>query len=165
MAFNTELITSAEVKTLAVGYSSFDQSYFDKYIISTQNKYLRNTISKEYYEELQTEKAGSGYSVDNSSLVENFVKPMLAHFVVYEVYDKIHNQISNQGVMRNDTEFSNQGSSFNYSQSRNFYMSQGEELREQMIQYVKDQQDDDSTKFPLFDKSGKEQMNKRGWIF
>jgi hypothetical protein len=166
MAFNTELITSTEVKSLAGLFNSFDSSYFNKYIISTQTKYLRNAIGKEYYDELQTEfDSTSGYSVDNSSLVENYVKPMLAHFVVYEVYDKIHNQLTNQGVMNNDTEFSRQGGSFEYSQSKNFYISQGEELREQMIQYIKDERETDSDKYPLFTKAGKQQMNKRGWIF
>lgn len=165
MAFNTELITSAEVKTLAIGYASFDQSYFNKYILTTQNEYLRNTISKDYYDELQTQAESSTYTADNSSLVENFIKPMLAHFVVYEVYDKVHTQISNQGPMTNDTEFSDHANSFSYSQSRDFYMTHGEKIREQMIQYIKDVQDDDSSKYPLFDKSKKEQMNKKGWIF
>ena len=91
---------------------------------------------------------------------------MLAHYIVYEVYSKVHTQLTNQGAMENNTEQSNQARSFEYSQSRDFYINKADFWKKDMIEYIKEAKDSDSTKFPLFnDCDNPPQVNKKGIIF
>ena len=91
---------------------------------------------------------------------------MLAHYIVYEVYSKVHTQLTNQGAMENNTEQSSQANNFEYSQSRDFYINKADFWKKDMIEYIKEAKDLDSTKFPLFDScDNPPQVNKKGIIF
>ena len=166
MAYNTEMMTSTEVSSQAINDNYFDTAYFDKYILTSQRKYVKPVLGVKYYDELLTQIAGGTLTVDNTIIVNQFIKPMLAHYVVYEVYSKVHTQLTNQGAMENNTEQSNQASNFEYSQSRDFYINKADFWKKDMIEYIKEAKDDDSTKFPLFDDCETPvQVNKKGIIF
>lgn len=166
MAFDTEIMTDVEVKDLAIHDDHFDEAFFTNYILTSQRKYVRATLGKDYYNEILDEIENTTLTADNTIIVENFLKPMLAHFVVYECYSKVHTQTTNQGTMNNYTEFSNQGDDFVYSQSRDFYINKGDTWRKDMITYIDEAKDDDSTKYPLFDTCDDQpQLNKKGTIF
>ena len=107
MAYNTEMMTSTEVSTEAINDNYFDTAYFDKYILTSQRKYVKPVLGVDYYDELLTQIEGASLTPDNTIIVNSFIKPMLAHYIVYEVYSKIHTQLTNQGAMENDTEISN----------------------------------------------------------
>tara|TARA_Y100001938_G_scaffold143057_1_gene215253 strand:- start:7520 stop:8023 length:504 start_codon:yes stop_codon:yes gene_type:complete len=166
MAYNQIMMTSTEVSTQAINDNYFDTAYFDKYILTSQRKYVKPVLGKDYYNELLTQIAGGSLTTDNTIIVDNFIKPMLAHYIVYEVYSKVHTQLTNQGAMENNTEQSNQANNFEYSQSRDFYINKADFWKKDMIEYIKEAKDDDSTKFPLFDDCDTPpQVNKKGIIF
>lgn len=166
MAFNTEIMTDTEVKNLAVNDYGFDESYFTNYILTSQRKYVKPVLGKDYYDEILTQIAAASLTADNTIIVEDFIKPMLAHYVVYEVYSNVHVQLTNQGSMNNDTEFSDQSNSYDYSQSRDFFINKADFWKADMIEYIEEAKDDDSTKFPLFDNcKNPPQVNKKGIIF
>jgi len=166
MAFDTLIMTDTEVKDLAVNDTYFDESYFTNYILTSQRKYVKPVLGKDWYNEILTQIETASLTADNTVIVESFIKPALAHYVVYEVYSNVHVQLTNQGSMNNDTEFSNQGDSFDYSQSRDFFINKADFWKVDMIDYIKDEQDDDATKYPLYDEcKGSPQVNKKGIIF
>jgi len=166
MAFSTEIMTDVEVKELAIHDNNFDEAYFTNYILTSQRKYVRSTLGKDYYNEILDQIENATLTADNTIIVDSFLKPMLAHFVVYECYSRVHTQTSNQGTMNNYTEYSNQSNSFDYSQSRDFYINKGDTWRKDMITYIEEAKDDDSTKYPLFDTcEGQPQLNKKGIQF
>tara|TARA_R100000278_G_scaffold113585_1_gene91778 strand:+ start:155 stop:658 length:504 start_codon:yes stop_codon:yes gene_type:complete len=166
MAYNQIMMTSTEVSSQAINDNYFDTAYFDKYILTSQRKYVKPVLGKDYYNELLTQIAGGSLTTDNTIIVDNFIKPMLAHYIVYEVYSKVHTQLTNQGAMENNTEQSNQANNFEYSQSRDFYINKADFWKKDMIEYIKEAKDDDSTKFPLFDDCDTPpQVNKKGIIF
>jgi len=166
MAFDTEIMTDIEVKDLAIHDDHFDEAYFTNYILTSQRKYVRATLGKDYYNEILDEIENTTLTADNTIIVDNFLKPMLAHFVVYECYSKVHTQTTNQGTMNNYTEFSNQGDNFAYSQSRDFYINKGDTWRKDMINYIDEAKEDDSSKYPLFKEcKGQPQLNKKGIQF
>ena len=166
MAYNTEMMTSTEVSSQAINDNYFDSAYFDKYILTSQRKYVKSVLGVKYYDELLSEIAGVSLTVDNTIIVNQFIKPMLAHYIVYEVYSKVHTQLTNQGAMENNTEQSSQARSFEYSQSRDFYINKADFWKKDMIEYIKEAKDADSTKFPLFDDcDNPPQVNKKGIIF
>ena len=166
MAYNTEMMTSTEVSSQAINDSYFDTAYFDKYILTSQRKYVKSVLGVKYYDELLSQIAGASLTGDNTIMLNQFIKPMLAHYIVYEVYSKVHTQLTNQGAMENNTEQSNQARSFEYSQSRDFYINKADFWKKDMIEYIKEAKDSDSTKFPLFnDCDNPPQVNKKGIIF
>ncbi len=166
MAYNTEMMTSTEVSEQAINDTYFDTAYFDKYILTSQRKYVKSVLGVDYYNELLTEIEGNSLTADNTIIVDDFIKPMLAHYIVYEVYSKVHTQLTNQGAMENDTEYSDQAKSFEYSQSRDFYINKADFWKKDMIEYIKEAKDSDSSKFPLYDDcENPPQVNKKGIIF
>lgn len=166
MSYNTQIMTSSEVSEQAINDNYFDTAYFDNYILSSQRKYVKSALGKDLYNEILTQIEGASLTSDNTIIVNDFIKPMLAHYVVYEVYSKIHTQLTNQGAMENNTEQSSQVRSFEYSQSRDFYINKADFWKKDLIEYIKEAKDSDSTKFPLFDDcETKEQVNKKGIIF
>jgi hypothetical protein len=166
MAYNTEMMTSTEVSEQAINDTYFDTAYFDKYILTSQRKYVKSVLGVDYYNELLTEIEGNSLTADNTIIVDDFIKPMLAHYIVYEVYSKVHTQLTNQGAMENDTEYSDQAKSFEYSQSRDFYINKADFWKKDMIEYIKEAKDSDPSKFPLYDDcENPPQVNKKGIIF
>ena len=166
MAYNTEMMTSTEVSSQAINDSYFDTAYFDKYILTSQRKYVKSVLGVKYQDELLSQIAGSSLTGEITIIVNQFIKPMLAHYIVYEVYSKVHTQLTNQGARENNTEQSNQARSFEYSQSRDFYINKADFWKKDMIEYIKEAKDADSTKFPLFDDCDTPpQVNKKGIIF
>ena len=68
--------------------------------------------------------------------------------------------------MSNDTEFTDQTKSFEYSQSRDFYMNKADFWRKDMVTYIDEVKDNNSTKYPLFNEcADTPQVNKKGLIF
>lgn len=167
MAYNTAIMTAAEVRDLAINDVNFDEAYFEDYILNTQRKYIRTVLGKDWYEEVLDQIANTTLTADNTIIVEDWLKPMLAHYIVYGVYNKIHTQLTNMGSMSNYTEFSEQAARFEYSMSRDFYIGQADDIKKQMVQYIKDVQEDDNTKYPLYDSCDRDdtQFNKKGIIF
>ena len=167
MAYNTEIITAQEVMDYTTLDLGFDIDYFTNYILSTQRKYVRDLLGKDYYDEILTQVAGASLTADNTIIVNDFLKPMLAHYIIFEVMPAVRTQFVNQGAMSNDTEFSDGANSFDYSGMRNFFSSEGDLWKKQTDQHIKDEKKDDSTKYPLYQNCSETlpQTNKRGFIF
>jgi hypothetical protein len=166
MAYNTEIITAQEVMDFTTLDLGFDIDYFTNYILSTQRKYVKGLLGKDYYDEILTQVAAASLTADNTIIVDDFLKPMLAHYVIFEVMPAVRTQFVNQGAMSNDTEFSDSASSFDYSGMRNFFSSEGDLWKYQTDDYIKDAKKDDSTKYPLYQNCDDNlpQTNKRGFI-
>lgn len=166
MALNTEIITDVQVASLAVNDVAFDEAYFTNYILTTQRKYIKPVLGEKFYNEILSQIATTSISPDNAVLLDSFINHMLAHYVVYVCYSKVHIQMTNQGSMVNYSEFSNQGKSGDYAQSRDFYISLADDVKVTMIDYILEVKKNDSTKYPLFKDCGDiPQVNKRGIIF
>ena len=166
MALDTKIITDVEAATLAINDVNFDEAYFTNYILTTQRKYIKPVLGEDFYNQILDQIETASVSADNAVLLDSFIENMLAHYIVYVCYSKVHIQITNQGSMLNDTEFGTQGKSGDYAQSRDFYISFADDIKVTMIDYIKESKADDSTKYPLFNDCGEiPQVNKRGIIF
>lgn len=167
MAFNTEIITSQECIDIALQNNiNFDKSILDKYVIGAQRTYLKSTIGETFYNQiLDMVETTSTMTSDNQTVINSFIKPMLAFFIVWEAMPESRNNITNQGIMINRTEFSNQSDKFDFSTLRNAVFRQGEIYQRDLIDYINTQKELNSSKYPLFDDSGKQQQNKNGIIF
>lgn len=159
MAHNTEIITTTEIKSLALPNVDFDEALLAKRVINYQRQYVRDLLGKDYYTEIITE-AETSYSADNEILVTSYLKPMLAHFIMYEELPYLRNQIGSLGVRNPLDDLDGQATVSEFSHLRNKLVSDAEKMKADLIQYIKDQQEDDSSKFPLYDDCDDGETNK-----
>ena len=164
MAFNTELMTSAEVRAICIPDATFDTERLDKFIFMVQLHYVEPAIGETLYETLLSEKAASSYSAENQLLVTNFLEPMMAWFVLYEAFPFIRNNVTPAGIMVNTTEFQQQSSKEDYAGVRNHCMIMAERWKEQMWRYVQDVREGDSTAFSTFSRTKDKHQNSTGFI-
>lgn len=151
MALTTEMITTSEIKTQAIVNSNLDAAYLDQYILFSQRKYLRTFLGEDFYDEILSQVDDtSTLTTDNSTLLESYLKPMLAHYVVYESLPQIRNQIAKGGVYLNLSETADAASDLDYSRTRNDYLAKAEAWKQETDYFIKKQQDTDSTKYTLY---------------
>jgi hypothetical protein len=155
MARDTELITTAQVKTIAIPDSNLDVAYLDQYILVAQRHYIREFLSKEFYEELQTQKAAATLTTNNTNVLV-YIQDALAHYVVYESLPQLRNQISKGGVFNNVSTTGDSATDLSYGNVRNDYMVKAERFREEIDYYIKQIREDDATAYPLYCKTSKQ---------
>jgi len=156
MAATTEMMTSAEVKTNAIVDSNIDTAYLDQYILMTQRKYIKPFLGKDFYDEILDE-IDTTLSADNSTLLEEYIKPALAHYIVYESLPQLRNQVAKGGVYLNLSDTSDAVSDLGYGQARDDYQIKAETFRCEIDVFIREAQEDDGTKYPLY--CGKKSQN------
>ena len=77
---------------------------------------------------------------------------MLAHYVVYECFPSIRSNITSSGIVTLDQEFTNPSSREDYAALRNQILAHADDLRAELIYFIKKQQEDDSSKYPLYER-------------
>lgn len=160
MALTTKIITVSEVETNALKTATFDDALLEDYILPAQRHYLRPFLSTDYYNEILDQVAGSTLTSDNSALLNDWIKPMLSYYIVYDAFPSIRINITSRGVMVNQSETSVAANNSEASSLRQNYLSMAERWKKDVEEYIKEQQEDDPSKFPLF--SPKRGFNNKG---
>jgi len=158
MAATTKIITTSEIKALAIVNSNLDVAYLEQYILNTQRKYIRPFLGVDFYDEILDQLDNTAtLTSDNEVLINNYIKPALAHYVTYESLPQIRNQIAKGGVYNNLSDTGDVASGGDYDRMRNDYIIKAEGFKEEINYFIKQQQDSDSTKYPLY--CGKNSQN------
>lgn len=154
MALTTEIMTVAEVKTLAIVDSNLDTAYLDDNILPSQRKWFRSFLGNDFYEEILGQVDNSAtLTTDNNTLIEDYIKPALAHYVIYRALPRIRNQVAKGGVYNPLSETADVASGLDYGRLRDDYLTKAEELRLEIDFFIKDAREDDATKYPLYCKN------------
>lgn len=164
MSATTEIMTSTEIIDLAVPLKSgFEPRFFDKWILKTQRQWIKPFLSTDFYDEILDQIEDSSETTDNQTLITDYLKPMLAHYMLYERLPQIHSHITNSGVTNQDDIFSAPAPQVSINGVRNQALADAQQFEEQARQFIKEEIEDDGSKFPLFD-CGKRNSNKYGFI-
>lgn len=150
MANTTEIITVAEVESNALKTATFDDALIEDAILPAQRHYLRSYLGKDFYNEILTQVELSTLTSDNSSLLNDFIKPMLSYYVVYDAFPDIRANITSKGIMVNTSETSEAASNSEASSLRQNKLSMAERWKKDTTEFIREEKDDDSTKYPLF---------------
>jgi len=161
MATTTKIITVAEVEDNALKTATFDDALLEDYILPSQRHYLRPFLSTDYYNEIQTQVAASSLTADNSALLTDWIKPMLSYYIVYDAFPSIRVNITSKGVMISQSETSIAASNSEASSLRQNYLSMAERWKKDLEEFIEEQRDSDSTKYPLF-KPKSDRFNNKG---
>ena len=89
MATTTKIITVAEVEDNALKTATFDDALLEDYILPAQRHYLKPFLSTDYYNEILTQVAAETLTSDNSTLLNDWIKPMLSYYIVYDSFPSI----------------------------------------------------------------------------
>ncbi|MEK0325080.1 MAG: hypothetical protein QQN63_05185 [Nitrosopumilus sp.] len=150
MAATTEMLTTVEVIDLGLAQGSFDEELIEDFIILAQRHYVRDFLGKDFYNEILDQIEGATLTADNTALLDDYLKPMLANYVVYDSLPQIRNNITSAGVMNNSSTTSEASSSTDFALLRNNILQLAQRWEKDAKQFIIDEQDDDSTKYPLF---------------
>jgi hypothetical protein len=161
MAKTTQIITVSEVESNALKTATFDDALIEDFILPSQRHYLRPFLGIDFYNELLTQVELSTLTSDNSTLLNDWIKPMLSYYIVYDAFPSIRVNITSKGVMINQSETSVAASNSEASTLRQNYLSLAERWKKDTTDYIEEIQDDDSSKYPLF-KPKKDQFNNKG---
>ena len=156
-----KIITAQTVRELVVTDISFDETYFDKYIELAQAKYLKPALGKEFYNNylLQVHTLSAPYQI----LKDEYIDKLLSYYIVYEAFPEVRDKLTNQGVMHNRSEFTEQTPSFDYGQLRSTYNYNGNFWINEMIEYILE----NPTNYPLFGEDCSSEnlnSNNKGFI-
>lgn len=160
MAVN-KLITSAQVISIVLNGASFDEALIEPHIVKCQIKYIKDSLGKDFYDDLvESYDTTATVTTDELALIEDYIQPSLARFVMFEALPFIRQNITSAGVVLNTTEFSDQSSSADFGMLRSAVISDAEFYRNLLVQYLKD----NSSDWPLYESQTYTKRNRPGII-
>lgn len=123
-----------DVVTYVINNKNFDYTNLikDSYIEIAEYKHIKPILGAEFYDLVNT--TPSSYA----TLVNTYLKKLIAYYTVYEAMPFLNLQITDKGIMVNNSEQASQASSEQRSELRSSLLSLAETLRNEMIEYMKD---------------------------
>ena len=142
MALTTKILTTTEIIDLALnGSTGFDAAKLEDYILIAQREYLKPFLGKDYYNSLLDMVELGSLDADSSALLEDYLKPMIANFVVYDAFPEVQMNITSKGIMKNTSETSEAASNAEASVLRSNKFAIGERWRKYALNYIEEQQE------------------------
>lgn len=107
----TKLISNDEVRLHSIAKASFDVNKFSIHIIPAQEEYIMGFLGEDLFNELLEQTEADTLTEANIELIDDYIKPALAWFVLHKALPFIHSDIANVGIQSSNTEFSNSSAS------------------------------------------------------
>lgn len=145
-------MTAAEVVSEAGHRTSFDTTAITKTIPITGIQYLRPFLGETFFEEIDGQLPDS-LSEDNSALLTNYLKPALAHFVMYEAFWKLNFQATTAGERNLLDDYSDPVRGKDLEIKRQDYMNKAQQWLNAAQIFIHNEQEETPSKFPYYSKS------------
>lgn len=137
------LITAAEVVAKAMTNSNMDTSIIDDNIILiAELSHLKQHLGDYFWGELRKKKQEDDLDSNETTLVNNYIKPCLAFYVKYEVLNDMQYNTSSSGVVINDDEWSDPADSTELAILKQDTFRKAEILKKDMIEWLDDSDND-----------------------
>ena len=85
---------------------NIDDDILVPFITKAQDTHLQQTLGTTFYIYLQNEIINGTVSGDDKVLIDTYIQPMLAEWVLYEVLPHINYKLTNKAVSTNNSEWS-----------------------------------------------------------
>ena len=137
------LITAAEVVSKAMTNSNMDTSIIDDNIILiAELSHLKQHLGDYFWGELRKKKQEDSLDSNETTLVNNYIKPCLAFYVKYEVLNDMQYNTSSSGVVVNDDDWSDPADSTELAILKQDTFRKAEILKKDMILWLDDTDND-----------------------
>jgi hypothetical protein len=140
------LITSSEIIQLVLPNKNLDNALLDDSIPVAELKYIRKIIGKELYNQLIVQQAAQQFTGLNETLLNTYLKPCLARYVVYEAMPLIKAEITSNGLQTPAIEYNLPVSAADFAMLRNKMFSDAELMLHEMLDYISEY----SSSFPTY---------------
>lgn len=121
--------------------------------------HLKDELGREFFDQIEAQFVAGTLSSDNDTLYEEYIKDVLA-WQTYFNYLKFANvEATPTGIRTFKDENSDIASDVQMFSLEKNVMAQANFYKYQMINYIKEQQANDSNKYPLFEDNCKEYMS------
>jgi hypothetical protein len=120
---------------------------------------LRDVLGREFYEQIESQYPSFTGASDNQTLYNSYIKDFLA-WQTYFNYLKFANvNATPTGIRTFNDENSSLASDIQMYSLEKHVLQESNKYKFQMINYLKEQQANDSTKFPLYENQCKQEMS------
>ncbi len=143
------LVTAIQVSEITSQRKGFDVALIEKHILEAEWKYIKPFLGDTLFNTLGTENTSGTFTSSNETLLNEYVRPALAWWTMYEALPQIHVQLSSAGLQKNSTEFSTAVSGGEFGTFRQSIASSAEVAMERMREYL----NDNSTTFTTWSMS------------
>ncbi len=110
----------------------------DNYIYVTQLEVLKPAIGEDFYDALILEVAADVYTGLNETLVNEYIKPMLAFYVKGKVLPEMRLRTTNKGIMISTSDTSTAASKEEVAALQDIAKGMGDDLLDEMRRYICD---------------------------
>lgn len=113
---------------------------------------LREVLGGEFYEQIETQYDGATFSTANNTLYENYIKDFLAWETYWNYLKFSQSDATPTGLRQFKDENSDILSDMKLAALEKNVQQQANTYKNKLINYLKNEQDKDSTAFPLWDE-------------
>lgn len=135
---SAQLMTAAEVIDLVLPVKNLDAALLEDNIELAQIKYLKESLGQELYVQLINQTNAGSYTGLNETLLNDYIKPALARYVVYESLPLIKAEITSNGVQMPTTEYGLPADEASFAMLRNKMKSDAGLLLRELDLYLLD---------------------------
>ncbi len=104
-----QMIAQDEVRSICLSKKTYDVSKFGPYIEVAEQKFIMPFLGAALYNEIRTQYKADDLSTLNATLVNDYLKPALAWFVLHLALPFIQMDITSSGIQINNSEFASSG--------------------------------------------------------
>lgn len=160
-----QLITASEVIDKGLMHDNIDTALIkEEFIEVSQEEHIRPILTQTLYDLIVSENNSGSLSAVNNTLLEDYIKPCLAFYVVLDLIPHMAVRTTNKGLMVNSSETSEAASREERLDIMTRYREMGDTMKEKMVRYIEDS--DNLSDYPTYDDGGSEKIttNLKGGI-
>lgn len=146
------LIISDDVRKFCLGKAKFDIARFEPFLEGPELGYIKPFLGHKLFFEIQSQNDSNTLSTDNASLLNDYLKVAIAWFVLAETLPFLNIDITNSGLQRNNSEFSNSGTKEERADLVTSSIEKGNMYLEKAKSHIEYQQRENQL-FPLYEGS------------
>jgi hypothetical protein len=107
MAFpKVKFVSTTYIKENTVIEPNFDDNKLVPFIYSTQRVVLEQSLGTTFYRHLEDAVVNNTLNSDEENLLRDYIQPMLANYVFYEVFPFINYKATNKAISKESSEYS-----------------------------------------------------------
>lgn len=120
---------------------------------------LRDTIGREFYEQIESQYSAFTGAADNQTLYNNYIKDFLAWQTYYHYLKFSNINATPTGIREFSDDNSSLASDVKMFALEKTVMSRANKYKFDIINFLNESQDNDSSKYPLWEDNCKEEMS------
>lgn len=146
MATIALFISPAQIKAETFVDENVDEKSLVQSILYCQEEYTKNVLGTALYDEIKGQIEAGTLTANNTTLRNNYIRPALKWWVVYEAMEELHMKATNKSITTKSSENSNPVSLSDILDLKFKYRNRAERMDKKMINYLCE----NDTTFPLY---------------